>query len=490
MDKVIQLHTKKQVISGILWKLMERGGTQGIQFVVQILLARILLPKDFGVIALITVFLTLTNVFVQSGFSAALIQKKDTNLLDFSSVFYLSLFVAGLLYASIFSLAPLISDFYGEPQLVLILRVLSVTVLFGAVNSIQNAIVARRMQFKYLTFSSLGAISLSGIVGVTMASAGFGVWALVWQQITNQFSIMIILWFTVKWRPGLLFSIYRIKGLFSFGWKVLVSALLDTTYNNLYGLIIGKIYNSTMLGFYNQGSLIPNFIVSNINSSIGSVMFPALAANQDDKLRVKTMVRRSIVTSAFIIFPIMVGLAACAESLIEIVFTDKWLPCSPLMQMMCIAYAFWPIHTANLQAINALGRSDIFLKLEFVKKSIGLIILGITIPFGIYVMVASHAVVSFIATFINSFPNRKLLNYSYVEQWRDIMPSFLLSAIMGVVIYAIQFIGWNIYLTLCIQVVVGMAIYIGLAFIYNIECFTYILGIVKELYRRNRQSGY
>ena len=475
---------KSQVLSGLFWKLMERFGTQGIQFIVQIVLARLLMPEDFGVIALITIFMAIANVFVQSGFNTALIQKKNADAIDFSSVFYLSLGVAGLLYVVLFFTAPFIADFYREPQLLSVVRVLSITLFFGAVNSIQNAVVARTMQFKRFFFSSLGGIIPSGIVGITMAYMGYGVWALIWQQLTNQLLITLILWFTVKWRPKLIFSLSRLKKMFSFGWKLLLSSLLDTTYTNLYGLVIGKTYDSAMLGFYNRGSMFPNLIVTNINGSISSVMLPALSANQDNRSIVKAMVRRSIVTSSFIIFPLMVGLAVCAEPLITLILTDKWLPCVPFLQLMCISYAFWPIHTANLQAINALGRSDIFLRLEIAKKCLGVVILGLTIPYGIYVMVAFQPIVSFISTIINSFPNRKLLNYSFKEQWSDVMPSLLLSGLMGVIVYGIQFIGWNSGVTLVVQVIVGAALYIGFAYLCKLECLTYLLDTITVLIKR------
>lgn len=481
-------NTKYKVLSALIWKLMERGGTQGIQFIVQMVLARLLMPKDFGIIALITIFIAIASVFVQSGFSTALIQKKDADALDFSSVFYLSLSVAGLLYVGLFFTALLIADFYREPQLILIVRILSIMLFFGAVNSIQNAVVSRTMQFKRFFFSSLGGIIPSGLVGITMAYMGFGVWALVWQQLTNQLLITGILWFTVKWRPKLIFSIGRLKKLFSFGWKLLCSSLLDTTYNNLYGLVIGKAYDSAMLGYYNRGNTFPSLIVTTIDGSIGSVMLPALSENQGVKSRVKAMVRRSIVTSSFIIFPLMVGLAVCAHPLVTLILTDKWLPSVPFLQLMCISYAFWPIHTANLQAINALGRSDIFLKLEIIKKCLGLTSLLLTIPFGIYVMVAFQSIMSFVSTIINSFPNRKLLNYSFKEQWLDIMPSLLLSIIMGIIVYAIQFIGWNIWTALIIRIIVGAVIYIGLAYIFKLECFIYLLDTTKELFQKKARK--
>ncbi|MBN2396546.1 MAG: lipopolysaccharide biosynthesis protein [Candidatus Atribacteria bacterium] len=472
---------KSKILSSLFWKLMERGGTQGIQFIVQIVLARLLIPEDYGIIALVTIFIIVANVFVQSGFNTALIQKKDANEADFSSVFYLSLFVASVLYVIFFFAAPLIAAFFEEPQLISVLRVLSVTLFFGAFNSIQNAIVARKMQFKKLFFSSLGAIVVSGTVGIVMAYAGFGVWALVVQQITNQLLTNAILWFTVKWRPRLLFSFKRVKSLFSYGWKLLVSSLIDRLSRDLSSLIIGKIYNAEMLGFYNRGKQLPELIVTNINGSIQSVMLPALASQQDNRQRVKEMVRRSIVTSSFILFPMMVGLAVIAKPLVKILLTEKWIPCVPFLQIYCISYSLWPIHTANLQAINALGRSDIFLKLEIIKKILGLAILGVTVFYGVYAIALGSIINGLISTIINSFPNGKLLNYSYKEQWKDITPSLLLSLVMGAAVYNVQLFGMTEWPTLIVQGFVGIILYVGMARIFKLECFTYLLLTCKDI---------
>ena len=479
---------KSKVLFSLFWKLMERGGTQGIQFIVQIVLARLLVPNDYGIIALIAIFINIANVFVQSGFNIALIQKKEVNEVDFSSVFYLSLFVAGLLYSILFITAPLIAAFYHISQLIYVLRVLSITLFFGAFNSIQNAVIARNMQFKKLFFSSLGAIVISGIVGITMAYEGFGVWALVGQQLTNQLLITVILWFIVQWRPKLTISFKRLKGLFSFGWKLLVSALIDTLYMNLQSLIIGKMYKPEMLGFYNRGDQFPQVIVSNINGSIQSVMLPTLASAQDNRPRVKSMVRRSIITSSFLLFPMMVGLAVIAEPLVIILLTEKWLPCVPFLQIFCASYALWPIHTANLQAINALGRSDIFLKLEIIKKIVGITILGVSIFYGVYAIALGTLISGIISTFINAYPNLKLLNYSYKEQWKDIMPSLLLALVMGAVIYNFRWFSMTAGLTLIIQVCVGCIIYFGMAKVLKLECFMYLLATGENIFKSRKEA--
>ena len=472
---------KSEVLSSLIWKLMERGGTQGIQFIVQIVLARLLLPEDYGLIALVSIFILVANVFVQSGFNTALIQKKDADELDFSSVFYLSLFIATILYSLLFLISPLIASFYNEPELILVLRVLSLTLFLGAFNSIQNAYIAKKMMFKKLFFSSLGAIIISGIIGVILAYLGYGVWALVCQQLINRFMSTLILWFIVKWRPRFMFSFERIKSLFSYGSKLLMSGLLNTIYNEITTLVIGKIHSPSTLGFYNRGKQFPQFIVSNIDGSIQSVMLPTLSAQQDNKERVKNMVRRSIVTSSFIMFPIMIGLAVIAEPLVKIILTDKWLPAVPFLQIFCATYALMPIHTANLQAINALGRSDIFLRLEVIKKIIGLIVLAITIPLGVYAMALGTLFSGLISSFINAYPNLKLLNYSYIEQWKDIVPSFLISLLMGAVVYTFKYMSiatWQIFI---LQIVLGTIIYIGLAKVFKIESFNYLIDTIKQI---------
>lgn len=477
---------KGQVIDSLIWKLMERGGVQGIQFILQLILARLLTPDDYGIIAIIAIFITIANVFVQSGFNTALIQNKETDEKDFSSVFYLSMFVALVLYVVLFFVSPTISRFYGVPELTKVIRVLSITLFLGAYNSIQNAVISKTMKFKKLFFSSSISVILSGSIGVLLAYLGFGVWALVAQQLINQFTIIIILSFILDWHPKLIFSVERIKVLFGYGWKLLVSSLIDTFYMNIRSLIIGKIYHPAVLGFYNRGDQFPQIIVSNINGSIQSVMLPALSSEQENKVRVKNMVRRAIVTSSFIIFPMMIGLAVVAEPLVKILLTDKWLPCVPFMQIFCISYALWPIHTANLQAINALGHSNIFLKLEIVKKIIGTLILVISLFYGIYAIAIGTLISGIISTFINSYPNIKILNYSYFEQIKDIMPSIFISILMGIITYSIKFLCLPDILTLIVQIFVGIILYIALAKLFKLECYIYLVDTFKNILKRKR----
>lgn len=480
--------SKNKVLSSLAWKLLERSATQGMQFIIQIILARLLLPSDYGMIALVMIFILLANVFVQKGFNTALIQKKQSDELDFSSALYLSLFVAAILYVILFLASPYIAIFYREPMLETVLKVLAITLFFGAFNSIQNAYISKHMMFKKLFYSSLGAILVSGAVGIIAAVANLGIWALVIQQLVNQVMVTLILWFTVKWRPHLLFSFDRIKGLFSFGWKILASSIINTLYADIRTLIIGRVYSPATLGFYNNGKQFPQLLVSNIDGTIQSVMFPTLSSHQDDRVRVKEIVRRSIVTSSFIIFPMMMGLAVVARPLVIILLTDKWLPSVPFLQIFCLMYAIIPIHTANLQAINALGRSDLFLKLEIIKKTMGISIIVITLPFGVHALAIGSAIGGLIGSFLNAYPNKSLLNYSYSEQLKDIFPSLSISFIMGAVVYTMNYLSLPVGVILGSQVVVGSLLYVLLAMFFKLESFIYLKQTIKDLLKQYKKD--
>lgn len=353
---------KINIISNFLWRLAERCGAQIVTLIVSIVLARILTPSDFGTVSLVMVFTTIMQVFVDSGLGTALIQKKEADDLDFSSVFYFNLVVCIVLYVFMFEIAPFIAEFYNDDSLVLIIRVISLTILISGVKGIQQAYVSRNMLFKRFFFATLGGTMFSAFLGIGMAYAGFGVWAIVAQQLSNTTMDTLILWVTVRWRPKKMFSWKRLKKLLSYGWKLLVSSLLDTIYNNLRNLIIGKIYTSVDLAYYNQGDKFPKVIVTNINTSIDSVLLPSMAEEQDNRERVKSMTRRAIKTSTYIMAPLMIGLLFCAEPIVKLILTEKWIPCVPYLRIFCCTYLFWPIHTANLNAIKAMGRSDLFLK--------------------------------------------------------------------------------------------------------------------------------
>lgn len=472
------------VTTNLFWRFLERCGAQGVSFVVSIILARLLAPEAYGTIALVTVFTAILQVFVDSGFGNALIQKKDADDLDFSTVFYFNIAFSVLLYLLMFFSAPFIANFYEDKALIPIIRVLSLNVLISGVKNVQQSYVSKKLIFKKFFFVTISASIISAIIGIGMAYADFGVWALVAQMLSSSAVSTVILWFTVKWRPKWMFSFSRLKGLFSFGWKLLASSLIDTLYNDLRTLIIGKMYTSTDLAFYNKGKTFPNLIVTNINASIDSVLLPTMSAMQDSREAVKAMTRRAIKTSTYIMMPMMVGLAVCAEPLVELLLTEKWLPCVPYLRIFCFTYAFYPIHTANLNAIKAMGRSDLFLKLEIIKKIVGMVLLLATMWISVEAMAYSLLISTIASQIINSWPNQKLLDYSYISQLKDMLPQIILSCIMGVIVYCVQFLELSNILTLVIQVIIGATIYISFSAVFKFDSFNYILNMLKNFVKR------
>lgn len=469
-----------KVFSNFIWRFAERCGAQLVTFIVSIVLARILTPSDYGTIALVTVFTTILQVFIDSGLSTALIQKKDADDLDFSSVFYFNFVICIILYLIMFVSAPFIADFYKDSSLVSIVRVISLTLIISGVKGVQQSYVSRHMLFKRFFFSTLGGTIFSAVLGIIMAYAGFGVWAIVFQQLSNNAIDTLILWITVKWRPIKKFSWSRLKNLLSFGWKMLASSLLDTVYNNLRNMIIGKLYTSADLAFYNQGDRFPKLIVTNINTSIDSVLLPTMSNEQDNHVRVKDMTRRAIKISTYIMAPLMIGLVFCAKPIVQIVLTDKWLPCVPYLQIFCISYLFWPIHTANLNAIKAMGRSDLFLKLEVIKKFIGMILLLITMNISVMAMAYSLLISGLISQVINSWPNRYLLKYSYIDQIKDILPNIVMALIMGGFVYFISYLNLPILVSLVVQILSGGIIYLILSNLTKNDSFIYLINILKS----------
>lgn len=476
---------KSSVLSNLVWRFMERCGAQLVTFLVSIVLARLLTPKDYGTVALVTVFTNILQVFVDSGLGTALIQKKDADELDFSSVFFFNCAVCVLLYVGMFFLAPTIASFYNDMSLIPIIRVIGLTIVISGVKGIQQSYVSRNMLFKRFFFATLGGTIFSAFFGIVLAYKGYGAWAIVGQQLSNTAIDTIILWITVKWRPQMAFSWKRLTSLLSYGWKLLVSSLIDSLYNNLRNLIIGKVYTSQDLAFYNQGDKFPKVIVTNINSSIDSVLLPTMAASQDDCDRVRQMMRRAIKTSTYIMAPLMIGLAVCAKSIVKIVLTEKWMPCVPYLQIFCITYMFWPIHTAKLNAIKAMGRSDLFLKLEIAKKSIGMLLLIVTMPMGVMAMAESLLVSTVTSMIINSWPNRELLKYSFKEQMIDIIPGVMTAVIMGGVVSLVSLAKVSCVIELLIQIPVGAVVYLTLSKVFHLEAYEYLVSIVKPMVSRH-----
>ncbi|MBE5793425.1 MAG: lipopolysaccharide biosynthesis protein [Clostridiales bacterium] len=474
--------------SSLLFKLMESFGMQGIAFVVGLVLARRLDAADYGVLGMLMVFIAFSQVFVQSGLNTALIQKKDTDDEDFSSAFWFSLGVAVILYLLLFAFAPLIAALMKRPELAVVLRVLALILIPGALVSIQGAAVARQMLFRRMMLCSLIATVLSGGVGIAMAYAGMRYWALVAQQLTNQVSLAVLLLCFIPWRPKGRFSWQRVSALLRFGWKLLVSSILDTGYMNLRSLVIGLKYNDAALGNFTRGKQFPELVMNAVNGSIQSVMLPVLSEEQDDIPRMKQMMRRSVKSSSFVVLPLMAGLAAVAAPMVTLLIGEKWLPCVPFLQICCIDFAFYPIHTANLQAINAMGRSDVFLKLELIKKSYGVAILLIALLcFDTPLAIAWGAAIStLLSAFVNASPNRKLLGYGYLEQMKDILPSVLCALAMFAVVWAMNALTLPPILLLPLQVIMGVIVYAGLALLTRNDSLPYLLEMGKKLLHKVR----
>lgn len=464
------------------WKMLERFGVQGVQFLLQVILARLLDPEHYGVLSLMLVFTTLATVFVQSGFNTSLIQNKDVTEDDYSSVFWVTLVIAVAIYILFFFSAPLIAIAYKMPDIVAPFRVLALVLFPGTLNSIQIAKVSREIDFKKIFYSNIGAIVISGVAGIAMAYVGLGLWALVAQYILNIVLAAVIMLFCVKWTPKFVCDLKRVKVLFSFGWKLLVSNLINTISQDIRSLVIGLKYSSGTLGFYNRGKHFPQFLTNAINGAVQSVMLPVMAKDQDNKTKVKNLMRTSITVCSYLMFPIMAGLAGIATPLVKILLTDKWLPCVPYLQIYCFTFAFYPVHTCNLQTINAMGRSDVFLKLEIIKRSLSLIALAIALVFfDSPIAIASTGLFTALITcFINAHPNKKLVNYSYFEQMKDILPSFLVSLIMFVCVLLIGTLPLSTYLVMALQILCGMAIYIGVSAITKLQPFMFLLQMVKS----------
>lgn len=480
-------NTSEKVFSGMLWKFMERISAQLVSFTVSIVLARILMPEHYGIVAMVTVFINIANVFVTSGLSTALIQKKDADETDFSTVFWCTLALSIIIYIVLYLAAPLIAKYYKTDELIPVLRVFSLKIIISSYSSIQHAYVSRHMIFKKFFFSTLIGTIISGVVGIAMAFMGCGVWSLVAQYLVNSIIDTVILGFTVSWHPQFIFSWKAAKPLISFGWKVLAADLIGTIYNNFRQLLIGHYYSSTDLAFYNKGKQIPELISNNIDTTVSSVLFPAMSNAEGNVEKVKTMTRRSIKTTSYIIFPLMAGLSAVASPLINVLLTDKWADAVIYLQLICIARSINTVSTANLQAMRALGRSDVVLKLEFVKKPVGVLMVLVAIHYGVFWVAFTMPLYSVYATLINMLPNKKLMDYSIKEQLRDILLSAIISTVMAIIVVQLSQLGFSDIFTLIIQVVSGVLIYIGASELLKIEEYLYLKEFMRNKFIKKKR---
>jgi len=471
---------KQKTIKGLFWSSVERFSVQAVQLIIQILIARILSPADFGVIGMLAIFIAISQSFIDSGFSNALIRKTNRTEADISTVFYFNIVVGFVFYFILFFCAPIIAEFYKTPVLVPITRVLALGIVFNSLAIVQRALLTAKVDFKTQAKASFTSVVISGAVGLYLACNGYGVWSLAIQTVTNGFLNTVMLWILTKWKPSLIFSITSFKEMFSFGSKLLLSGLIDTTYRNIYTLVIGKIYSANDLGCYTQANNFASFPSSNLTGIIGRVTYPLLCELQNDDERLRYTYRKYLKLSAYIIFPLMIGLAALASPLLKMLLTDKWSDAIILLQIICLSMMWYPIHAINLNLLQVKGRSDLFLRLEIIKKVVGITILCITIPFGVAWMCVGNIFTSIFCLAINTHYTGKLINLGFLKQMKDLFPSLLYSLSMGaLVMLVIQCFGNNI-VKLVLGCIAGLVYYFVISLITKSQELKDIFSLLRS----------
>ena len=463
---------KNKAIRGVKWTIIEAIGLRGVQFVVGIILARLLQPEQFGLIGMLLIFMALAQVFLDSGFGAALIQKQDITQKDISSIFYFNILVGFIAAICLCGIAPWVAKFYNQPILTPLLRLMSLVLVINSFGLVQNVLLRKALDFKTETKVSLVASLLSGIIGVTMAYCGFGVWSLIGQQLSAALFRTSLLWFFTSWRPIWVFSLQSLKSMFGFGSKVLCSSLLDTIFDNLYYLIIGKLFSPASLGFYARADNLQKLPSMTLSRVILRVTLPVFSMIQDDPERVKRGMKKAMMTLALVNFPLMIGLAIVARPMVLVLLTEKWAHSIPYLQLLCVVGLMYPLQGANLNILTALGRSDLYLRVQTVNKLLIAINIAVTWQWGIIAMITGQLIISFVSYFLNAYYNKKLLNYSFLEQVKDIFPYFLNALLMGVGVYLITYMPiQNQIILLVSQILIGGTLYILLCQIFRLSVF-------------------
>jgi O-antigen/teichoic acid export membrane protein len=472
---------KKKTAKGVLWSSFERFSVQGVMFVVMIVMARRLTPNDYGLIGMLTIFISVSQSLINSGFSQALIRKQNRTEVDNSTAFYYNICVGFFLYLILFICAPLIADFYNEPSLTALTRVLGLSIIFNSFTIVQQSLLSQKIDFRTLAKASFISAISSGFVGISLTYLGFGVWSIVAQQLVNLGLNAILLWILSGWKPKWTYSWTSFRELFGFGSKLLASGLLETLYQNIYLIVIGKIFKASELGYYTRAYHFSTFPSSNITGVLQRVTYPILCTLQDDNIRLASVYRRFLRISAFIVFPLMVGLSAVAKPMVLFMLNEQWLYSATLLQIICFGMMWYPIHSINLNLLQVKGRSDLFLRLEILKKIIGIIILCITIPLGLIAMCYGTIVSSLLSLVINTYYTGKLIRVGFIRQMMDLFPTLMLSLIMGIVVY-ITISKLNIHpgLQLLIGVIEGVIIYISASKIFGFAEFKEITEIIHN----------
>lgn len=471
---------KNKTVKGIVWSSIERFSVQGIQFLVMIVMARLLTPKDYGLVGMVAIFIAVAQSLVDSGFSQALIRKQNRTETDNSTVFYFNIVVGILLYLVLFAIAPWVADFYNSPELTALMRVICLSVVFNSFVVVQRALLTVNIDFKTQAKASLTAAVVSGVIGIGMAYSGFSYWSIVAQQLVNLGLNTLLLWIFTRWRPRWIYSWGSFRELFTFGSKLMVSGLLDVVYRNMYLLVIGKVFTASSLGYYTRANQFAEFPSSNLTGIMQRVTYPVLCQIQDDDERLAQIYRRFLRLSAFLIFPLLVGLSAVAEPFVLLLLKEQWLFAATLLQIICFAMMWYPIHAINLNLLQVKGRSDLFLRLEIIKKAIAVLILCVTIPMGLIAMCVGQILSSLIALIINTNYTGKLIQVGFLRQMRDLLPTLLLSLSMWGVVYGITSCLSGIILQLIVGIVAGMVYYIALSALFHFPELKELYSIIRR----------
>lgn len=471
---------KNKTVKGVVWSSVERFSVQGVQFLVMLVIARLLDPKDFGLVGMLAIFLAVAQSLIDSGFSQALIRKQDRTEVDNSTVFYFNIVVSAVLYLILYAIAPWVSDFYNEPQLCSLMRVLCLIVIINSFAVVQRAIYTASINFKTQAKASFIAALASGLVGVWMAYNGYGVWTLVWQQLLNAGINTLLLWIYSNWYPRWVYSWESFRELFAFGSKLLASGLLDTLYTNIYLLVIGKIFNAASLGYYTQADRFTKLPSSNITGILQRVTYPVLCSIQDDDERLREDYRKLLRLSAFIIFPMMCLLAGVAYPLVELLIGEKWRFAATLIIPLSFTMMWWPIHAINLNLLQVKGRSDLFLRLEIIKKIIGVTVLVLSIPFGLLFMCYAGIATSIICLVINTYYTGKLIQVGFIMQMKDFSGTLIVSMAIFVVAYFLSFVSDNIIIQLLLALLISAVLFVTTVYLLKFKELDYVKSIMNR----------
>ncbi len=471
----------KKVFSGMKWKAVERFSLQFINAVTPMVLARLLLPEDFGTIAILSVFISIANTFVHNGLGNSIIQKKDSDDLDCSTVFFTQFAIAAICYTILFISAPFIAKWYKNPQLSLMLRVMSFSIVISAIGSIQITVMKKNMQFQKSFAINTFATITYGVVGIGLAYAGFGPWSLVWANLANGIALPLGAIFMVRWRPKLQFSFERLKSLFSYSWKLTVGWLIGTLHQDLYVLVVGKRFSSATLGYYNRAGSFPSIITKTVTEVVDGVMFPAMSQIQDNREKLKSVTKTLLSMNSYILFPMFLGLSAVAKNLVVLILTEKWLPSVPMMQIICVTYALNSINNSNMQVFNSMGRSDLFMKFELIKRSISIVLLIVMSFISIYAVIVVLLLMAVLSNMMNAYQNKKLLGIKFSEQAACLLPPLVCAAVMWVLVMAVGLIKMNIFVSLTVQILTGVIVYLALSYIFRLQPFFYLVNHIRNM---------